>query len=185
MIVWPLLKAARGKGGRFARVSDLSASAILVMPPVVLGAGWFVLLHRWGDVFSFSAIVVVVINALMALPFAYRILGPALTQAAQASDRLCASLGVFGFSRFRLIDWPMLRRPFALSMGFAMALSLGDLGVIALFGSQDLVTLPLLLLQRMGSYRTMDAAGLALLLGALCLALVYGSEKLFRTARNA
>ena len=44
----------------------------------------------------------------------------------------------------------------------AMALSLGDLGAIALFGSQDVVTLPYLLLQRMGSYRTSDAAGLAL-----------------------
>jgi thiamine transport system permease protein len=185
VIAWPLLKAAQARGGRFARFSDLSASAILVMPPVVLGAGWFVLLHRWGSVFSFSALVVIVINALMALPFAYRILAPALAQAARASDRLCASLGIAGFARFRLIDWPMLRRPLALSFGFAMALSLGDLGVIALFGSQDLVTLPLLLLQRMGSYRTLDAAGLALLLGMLCLALVYGSEKLFRGAQSA
>ena len=155
------------------------------MPPVVLGAGWFILLYRWGHVFSFSAIVVIVINALMALPFAYRILGPALAQAAQASDRLCASLGISGLARFRLVDWPMLRRPFALSMGFAMALSLGDLGVIALFGSQDLVTLPLLLLQRMGSYRTLDAAGLALVLGGLSLALVHGAEKLFRSGQNA
>ena len=43
-----------------------------------------------------------------------------------------------------------------------MALSLGDLGVIALFGSDAVKTLPYLLLERMGSYRTADAAGLAL-----------------------
>ena len=43
-----------------------------------------------------------------------------------------------------------------------MALSLGDLGVIALFGSDAVQTLPYLLLARMGSYRTADAAGLAL-----------------------
>ena len=47
-----------------------------------------------------------------------------------------------------------------------MALSLGDLGVIALFGSDSVQTLPYLLLARMGSYRTADAAGLALMLGA-------------------
>ncbi len=52
-----------------------------------------------------------------------------------------------------------------------MALSLGDLGAVALFGSEDMVTLPYLLYSRMGSYRTADAAGLALVLGLLCLVL--------------
>ncbi|MDX1732501.1 MAG: thiamine biosynthesis protein ThiP, partial [Aurantimonas coralicida] len=40
-----------------------------------------------------------------------------------------------------------------------------------------LVTLPYLLLQRMGSYRTADAAGLALLLGILCLSLMALAER--------
>jgi thiamine transport system permease protein len=57
--------------------------------------------------------------------------------------------------------WPGLRRAILLAVAFATALSLGDLGAIALFGSQDVITLPYLLLQRMGSYRTDDAAGLA------------------------
>ena len=48
-------------------------------------------------------------------------------------------------------------------------MSLGDLGVIALFGSQDFVTLPWLLYQKMGSYRTAEAAGVALVTLALTL----------------
>ena len=48
----------------------------------------------------------------------------------------------------------MLRRPLLTGFAFAMALSLGDLGVIALFGSDSVQTLPYLLLERMGSYRT-------------------------------
>jgi thiamine transport system permease protein len=59
-----------------------------------------------------------------------------------------------------------------------MALSLGDLGVIALFGSDAVQTLPYLLLARMGSYRTADAAGLALILGLLCLALMMLADRL-------
>jgi thiamine transport system permease protein len=59
-----------------------------------------------------------------------------------------------------------------------MALSLGDLGVIALSGSDSVQTLPYLLLPRLGSYRTDDAAGLALLLGLLCLVLVYLADRL-------
>ena len=48
------------------------------------------------------------------------------------------------------------------------------------FGSDAVQTLPYLLLARMGSYRTDDAAGLALLLGCLCLALVYLADRLGR-----
>jgi thiamine transport system permease protein len=55
--------------------------------------------------------------------------------------------------------------------------SLGEFGVIAFFGSQDLVTLPLLLYQRIGSYRFNDAAGIALLLLGLCLVLSWAIER--------
>ena len=51
----------------------------------------------------------------------------------------------------------------------ATALSLGDLGVIALFGGRESATLPLLLYQRMGAYRMEEAAAIALLLALLCL----------------
>jgi thiamine transport system permease protein len=37
-------------------------------------------------------------------------------------------------------------------------------------------------MQRMGSYRTEDAAGIALLLGALCLGLMMISDRLEREA---
>ncbi len=50
--------------------------------------------------------------------------------------------------------------------------------MIALFGSDQVQTLPYLLLQRMGSYRTADAAGIALFLGALCLALMFAADRL-------
>jgi len=52
-----------------------------------------------------------------------------------------------------------------------MALSLGDLGAVALFGSSDLITLPWLVYSRLSSYRTNDADGLALILGIICLGL--------------
>ena len=41
-------------------------------------------------------------NALMSLPFVARVLMPALAQSAEAHDRLCLSLGLSGWSRFRL-----------------------------------------------------------------------------------
>ena len=147
------------------------------MPPIVIGAGWFVLLRHSDYLFAAAPIMVVTVNAVMAMPFAIRAIRPAYDAAGERNDRLCAQLGIAGWNRARLIDWPVLRRPIATGFAFAMALSLGDLGVIALFGSDSVQTLPYLLLARLGSYRTDDAAGLALLLGLLCLALVFMADR--------
>jgi thiamine transport system permease protein len=154
------------------RLLDTGAGFVLVIPPIVVGAGWFVLLRHSGHIFAAAAPMVVVVNAIMAMPFAIRVIRPANDAASARHERLCASLGISGLNRLRLIDWPSLRRPTLTALAFAMALSLGDLGVIALFGSDAVQTLPYLLLARMGSYRTADAAGIALLLGVVCLALM-------------
>jgi len=174
------------RGGRRAslleKLTDAGAGFVLVVPPVVLGAGWFILLRHGGDVFVYAPIMVVAVNAVMAMPFAVRAIRPAHDAASARHERLCAQLGISGWSRLRLIDWPVLRRPLAVGFAFAMALSLGDLGVIALFGSDAVQTLPYLLLGRMASYRTADAAGIALLLAILCLALMLLADRLGRSS---
>ncbi len=163
--------------GLFERSLDLGASLIMVVPPIVIGAGWFILSRHFVDPFSLAPIMVVSVNAAMAIPFAFRILRPSWDTAASRHNRLCTQLGITGWNRFRLIDWPGLKRPLGVAFAFAMALSLGDLGTIALFGNDFIQTLPFLLLQRMGSYRTDDAAGLALILGFLCLVLMIIADR--------
>lgn len=169
-----------GPRGLLEYAADTGAGFVLVVPPIVIGAGWFMLLRHAGDVFALAPVMVVAVNAVMAMPFAVRALRPAYDAASERHERLCAQLGIGGWNRLRLVDWPVLRRPLATAFAFAMALSLGDLGVIALFGSDQVQTLPYLLLGRMGSYRTADAAGLALLLGVVCFALVLAADRLGR-----
>ncbi|MDQ1196985.1 thiamine/thiamine pyrophosphate ABC transporter permease ThiP [Agrobacterium sp. SORGH_AS 787] len=170
--------ADRREPGRGARVLSAmlggGASMVLLVPPVVLGSGWFLLLRSFGDVSVFAPFLVALINMLVALPFAMRVLEPAFTTHQARTGRLVASLGLSGFSRFRLIDLPVLWRTFAMAFSFAMALSLGDLGAVALFGSESFVTLPWLVYSNMGSYRTNDAAGYAFILGVICLILAAG-----------
>jgi thiamine transport system permease protein len=172
--------AGGGRSGFPGSLFETGAGFALVVPPIVVGAGWFILLRHVADVFSLAPAMVVTVNAAMAMPFAVRAIRPAHDAAGERHDRLCAQLGITGWNRLRLVDWPVLRRPLATAFAFAMALSLGDLGVIALFGSDAVQTLPYLLLQRMGSYRTADAAGLALLLGVVCLMLMLAAERLGR-----
>jgi len=170
--------ARRRKGGSVLEaLAGTGAGFVLVVPPIVVGAGWFVLLRHTEFLFAAAPVMVVTVNAAMAMPFAIRAIRPAYDAAGERNDRLCAQLGISGWNRIRLVDWPVLRRPIATGFAFAMALSLGDLGVIALFGSDSVQTLPYLLLARMGSYRTDDAAGLALLLGLLCLVLVFLADR--------
>lgn len=158
----------------FAGALEAGGSLILLTPPIVLSTGWFLWLKGGGGLAPYG--LVVTINALMALPFSLRVLQPALKSHFARSARLSASLGLSGWRRFRLIDAPALKKPLLMGFCFALALSLGDLGAVALFGGDGLVTLPWLIYARLGSYRTTDAAALTLILAAVCMALaVFGT----------
>ncbi len=165
---WSASRSGRPALSRTAWIFDAGASLVLVVPPIVIGAGWFILAGTAARISLLAPLLVIAVNAVMAMPFAIRALRPAHDTSASRHDRLCAQLAITGLNRFRLIDWPVMRQVLATAFVFAMALSLGDLGVIALFGSDSVQTLPYLILSRMGSYRTADAAGLALVLGAVC-----------------
>ena len=95
---------------------------------------------------------------------------PAVARNHVQYDRLCAGLGVAGWDRFRVVDWPMLRPAIGLALGLTSAASMGDLAAIALFGNQDLTNLTLLLYNQISAYRMDSASGTALVLLALCLA---------------
>lgn len=167
--------------GRAATVFRLPEFMLLI-PPLALGSGWFLILHRLGLAEGAGPVLVVLVNMGMAMPFAVRVIAPELTTHLRRTGRLAASLGVTGVARFRLIDWPVMRGPLFTAFSFAAALSLGDLGAVALFGSDGFVTLPALLYASLGSYRSTDAAGLSLILGAVCLLLTLPAVRLDRPA---
>jgi len=158
-----------------ARALPATGSLILLVPPVVVATGWFLMLRTFGETGRFAPVIITVINALMALPFVVRVLEPAYSTHLKRTARLALSLGVTGMHRLRWIDWPALKKPFLTAFAFAMALSLGDLSAVAIFGAEGFATLPWLLFSRMASYRTADAAGIALILGVICLLLTLPS----------
>jgi thiamine transport system permease protein len=158
---------------RLARSFEAAGHLPLAASPLVLGTGLFLLLRPVADPVALALPVTVLVNAAMALPFALRLLLPALEAARLALGPLADSLAMGGRTRFRLVTWPALRRPAGLAAGLAAALAMGDLGVIALFARPDQPTLPLLMHGLMGSYRMEAAAGVALVLLALSLGLFW------------
>lgn len=152
-------------------------SLILVLPTAVLSSGLFILLLPLTDVFGLGFYLVVILNALATQPYTLRTLHQPMLQVASRYDRLADSLGLTGWSRWCYLEWPLLRRPLGRAFALAMIFSLGDLGAIALFGSDQLQTLPWLLYQQLGSYRLDEAAASALVLLVLCLGLLWSLER--------
>ncbi|WP_157937680.1 ABC transporter permease subunit, partial [Oceaniglobus roseus] len=138
--------------------------------PLVIGTGLFLLIFPLADPVALALPVTALVNGVMSLPFALRALVPAAVETEARFGPLADSLGMTGAHRLRQLTMPRLRRPLGFAAALAAALSMGDLGVIALFADPTEATLPLYLYRQMAAYRSGPAEGVALLLLALSLA---------------
>jgi thiamine transport system permease protein len=174
-----LHKNLQRKGARQqSTLLELGSTLILVVPPLTLGMGLFLVLRSFAGLSQLGFYLVILVNGMLAVPFVLRILQPAIVASAQQVDRLSASLGIQGWALLKLIYWPRIRKPVGFALALAATLSMGDMGVIALFGTQDLTTLPLLIYRLFGAYRMDEAAVVAMLLCLLCFMLFWLIEHL-------
>ncbi|MGK2946897.1 MAG: thiamine/thiamine pyrophosphate ABC transporter permease ThiP, partial [Candidatus Malihini olakiniferum] len=148
------------------------------MPSIVLATGFFLFLNDTAGLPASPYGLVVTTNALIAIPYALKILENPMLDMAQSYNLLCQSLDLRGWHRLRLIELCALQQPIAQAMAFACVLSVGDFGIIALFGNEQFRTLPFYLYQQIGAYHSADGAVTALLLMLLCFALFTVMEKL-------
>ncbi|MEB5838170.1 thiamine/thiamine pyrophosphate ABC transporter permease ThiP [Pantoea dispersa] len=178
MLLWSS-RELRQRQQRFAaQAMELSGMLILAMPGIVLASGFFLLFNATVGLPQRADALVIFTNALIAIPYAMKVLENPMRDLSARYAQLCASLGISGFTRLRLIELRALKRPLAQALAFACVLSIGDFGVVALFGSADFRTLPFYLFQQIGAYRGADGAVTALLLLLLCLLLFTLMEKL-------
>ena len=145
--------------------------------PLVIGIGLFLLINPIDDPARWAFVLTALVNAMAALPFALRVLAPALRDVERDFGHLADSLGMTGLARFRWLVFPRLRRPLGFAAGLSAALSMGDLGVIALFADPDRATLPLQILRLMGAYQMEAAAGAGLVLLTVSLGVFWLFDK--------
>jgi thiamine transport system permease protein len=162
---------------------ELSGMLILAMPGIVLATGFFLLLNTSIGLPTSADGIVIFTNALMAIPYALKVLESPMRDATARYGQLCQSLDLSGLTRFRIVEMRALKRPLAQALAFACVLSIGDFGVVALFGNEDFRTLPFYLYQQIGAYRSQDGAVTAFILLLLCFLLFTVIEKL--PGRNA
>ncbi|MGB8813907.1 MAG: thiamine/thiamine pyrophosphate ABC transporter permease ThiP [Paracoccaceae bacterium] len=162
------LAVARGRRGfEVAAMLPLAASSL------VLGTGLFLAVQAWVSPVRVALPVTVLVNAALALPFAFRILLPEARGMQAEYGQLAEALGLRGVARLRWLILPRLRRPLGFALGVCAALAMGDLGVIALFAAEQGATLPLVVQRLTGAYRMEAAAGAALLLVVISFALFW------------
>lgn len=172
------LGAARLRRGRLLEVTGMLP---LATSALVVGTGLFLILRPFAAPGTLAMPVTALVNAAMALPFCLRALIPAARQVEADYARLADSLGMAGLARLRLLTLPRLARPLGFAAGLTAAMSMGDLGVVALFADPDRATLPLQLYRLMSAYRMADAAAAAVLLMALSFGLFWLFDRGGRT----
>ncbi len=154
-----------------SRLLELAAMLPLSASGLVLGTGLFLILRPHVRSEDIALPVTILVNALMSLPFLFRLLLPEAIVLHASYDRLAQAIGLQGRARLRYLTLPRLARPLGLGAGLAAALAMGDLGVIALFANNDQATLPLVVQRLSGAYRMEQAAAAALLLVTLSFVL--------------
>lgn len=177
MLLWSSRELRLRQQAWAAQMLDLSGMLILAMPGIVLATGFFLIATSTLGLPRSPYALVILTNALMAIPYALKILETPMLDLAQRYNRLCLSLDMRGITRIFWVEWRALRPPIGRAMAFASILSLGDFGVVALFGNEHFRTLPLYLYQQIGAYRSQDGAVTALFLLALCFLLFTLIEK--------
>jgi thiamine transport system permease protein len=152
---------------------EAAATLPLATSGLVLGTGLFLLIQPVAPPMTLALPVTILVNVALSLPYLYRILFPDVRSLQADYGRLADSLSLTGLPRMRWLILPRLARPLGFGAGIAAALSMGDLGVIALFAGEQQATLPLVVSQLAGAYRTEAAAAAALILVALSFALFW------------
>ena len=153
----------------FNKYIEILSIFVLASSPIVMGTGIFLLLRPIISYDYITPLLVICVNATMSLPFMLRILVPAIGSVEQEVGKLASSLNVSGYNKIQHIILPRILPTIAFCLGIGSALSMGDLGVIALFSFGEFQTLPMAIYRLMISYRLDQAFSSSVLLVILCL----------------
>lgn len=160
--------------------------AFMIVPAVVLSLGLFIGIRDLNiEPVVAAPFVLILANALLALPFSVAILSPPIEAANFRYSKLTKSLNLSGFRRFKAIEWPMLGSEIGVVLALTFCFSLGDLGIISLFGTDDFATLPWLMVRAVGAYRNNDASAIAAIMLILALVVFWLLPKIMKRFADA
>ena len=124
--------------------------APLLVSAVTLGLGIIVTFDVSPINWRSSTLMIPAIHAVIALPLAVRIIGPARRAIDPALYESAEDLGASLFTVWRTVEIPLLRPALARAAGISAAVSLGELGATSFLTRSDSMTVPIAIGQLMG-----------------------------------
>ena len=145
-------RSARGHRG--GQKGAAGFDALLMLPlgasAVTVGVGVYLAWGRDPVDLRGSAVLVVVAQALVALPFVVRVLLPAARAVDRRWREAAGVLGASPWQVLRHVEAPLLARPLAVAAGFAFAVAVGEFGATVVLARPDLPTLPISVARLLG-----------------------------------
>lgn len=172
LLLWTNSRLLMDKKVGWSHQLMLVGTLILAIPSMVLASGLYLLLFEYADNFLWVCLLMIICNGFMALPFVLKNLETPMYDMAQRYIKISQLLNITGLTHFYLIEFKALKRLMMVSFAFASILSLGDFGIIALFGGQSVITLPYYLYEQISNYHYQDGSVTALILLMLSLSLL-------------
>jgi thiamine transport system permease protein len=153
------------------------AAAPIISSGIVLGLGWLII---YGNNFSRSPLALIILHAVIALPFAFNSVSEGFRSLPANTINAAMVFGADPFKALLTAAVPLSLKRIRSGWGFAAALSLGELNAVMMLGMEGWETLPLFIYRAVGAYRygiACAAGTLLILCCAACFLLAEGSLK--------
>lgn len=104
MLLWSSRELRARQKMLAGQVLEMSGMLILAMPGIVLATGFFLLLNNTIGLPQSADGIVIFTNALMAIPYALKVLENPMRDITARYSMLCQSLGIEGWSRLKVVE---------------------------------------------------------------------------------
>ena len=139
------------------KIIFLLTSLGLLISPVILSLGFFLILGEFRYNIFIAFILIILINTFFLLPFGFFTLFIRIKNVYLNYIELKKTYRIKD-KEFILIIYPLLKNSIFFVFAFSLALSFGDLTIISFFKTENFKTLPVLLYDLIFSYRFADAS---------------------------
>jgi putative spermidine/putrescine transport system permease protein len=160
-------------------ITALMVSPIII-PPVIIGIGTYVLFLRW--YLEGSVLGLVIAHSVLTLPFVVVTVTATLSQLNPVYDRAASSLGAAPFTRFRRITLPLIAPGVVAGALFAFVTSWDEVVVSIFLTDAQTRTLPVLMWTQVRTQLTPTLAALGVFLTLLSILALVSMRKLQKGA---
>lgn len=141
----------------------------LVVPVSMLATGLFIIFQNW-NLNNFTLILIIgFCNSFALIPFIFHPISNALLNTKINQNKLAQSLGLKDWNRFKILELPCVKNILINNFILAISASFGSFTLFAFFSEQNLITLPILIYQQLGSYKIAQASFTSLILLVLTI----------------